>query len=357
MAFERKAIKIGISMWVFVSTLFWHKSAARGWFFSKKYGTLPGRAPQYRSDRGDNSRFEWINRESGCPTGKLQKEQRMSVERNTAEIDGQPLHYLRTGSGPPLLLLHGLLGGAFCWRLNVDALSHRHAIFAVDLPGLGACDAPRHLDCSMTAQAQRVVALLEQLKLENVDVVGSSWGGAIAMFLAAQSRRVRSLVLAAPVNPWSGFGAGRIRLLKGRLGGALLRIAWPVSRPVHGIAVKWMYGDPRRVPAGTIEGYSAQVMQPGRVHSILNSLRSWESDVNALIQAIPRITAPSLLIWGTRDSAVDLCSAEQLRRALPASELALIEGAGHLPFEETPDEFNRLVLDFVDRKRAESGSA
>jgi len=209
----------------------------------------------------------------------------------------------------------------------------------------------------MVAQAQRVLSLLEQLKLENVDVVGSSWGGAIAMFVAAQSRRVRSLVLAAPVNPWSDFGAGRIRILKGRLGAALLRMTWPFSRPVHRIAVKRMYGDPRRVPAGTIEGYSAQVMQPGRVHSILNSLRSWEDDVNALSQAIPRITVPSLLIWGTRDGAVDLRSAEHLRRALPASGLKLIEGAGHLPFEETPDEFNRLVLDFIERSRDGSGSA
>ena len=272
----------------------------------------------------------------------------MPVERNTVKIDGQPLHYLRAGSGPPLLLLHGLLGGAFCWRLNVDALSRRRTIFAVDLPGLGACDAPRHLDCSMTAQAQRVLCLLEQLKLENVDVVGSSWGGAIAIFLAAQSRRVRSLVLAAPVNPWSDFGAGRIRFFKGQLGGALLRIAWPASRPLHRIAVERMYGDPRRVPAGTVEGYSSLAMRPGKVHSVLSTLRSWENDVSALSKAILRITAPSLLIWGTRDGAVDLRSAEQLRRALPASELKLIEGAGHLPFEETPDEFNRLVLDFFE---------
>jgi pimeloyl-ACP methyl ester carboxylesterase len=281
----------------------------------------------------------------------------MPFERNTAEIDGQPLHYLRAGWGPPLLLLHGLLGGAFCWRLNLDALSRRHTILAVDLPGLGESDAPRDLDCSMTAQAQRVLSLLVQLKLEHVDVVGSSWGGAIAMFLAAQSRRVRSLVLVAPVNPWSDFGLGRIRFLKGRFGGALLRMAWPVSRPLHRIAVERMYGDPRRIPPGTLEGYSSLAMRPGKAHSVLSTLRNWENDVNALSQAIPRITAPSLLIWGTRDGAVDLRSAEQLRRALPASELKLIESAGHLPFEETPDEFNRLVLGFVERTRAESGSA
>jgi pimeloyl-ACP methyl ester carboxylesterase len=294
---------------------------------------------------------------SGCPTSHLQEKQQMQIERHTAEIDGQPLHYLRAGSGPPLLLLHGLLGGSFCWRLNMDTLSRHHTTLAVDLPGLGGSDAPRHLNCSMPAQAGRVLSLLQHLKLENVAVVGSSWGGAVAMFLAAQTVKVRSIVLAAPVNPWSDFGAGRIRFLNGRFGGALLRMAWPVSRPLHRIALERMYGDPRRVPAGTIEGYSSLVMRPGRVHHILNCLNSWEKDVGALRGEISRISARCLLVWGTRDTAVDLRSAEQLQRMLPACELKLIHGAGHLPFEETTDEFNRLVLDFVERTGAEFSPA
>jgi pimeloyl-ACP methyl ester carboxylesterase len=273
----------------------------------------------------------------------------MQINKLTAEIDGEQLHFLRAGSGPPLLLLHGLLGGSFCWRMNMEAFSRQHTVFAIDLPGLGGSDAPRHLDCSMAAQASRVSSLLDHLNLEEVDVVGCSWGGAIAMFLAVQSERVRRLVLAAPVNPWSTLGAGRIRFLNGRLGGTLLRMVWPVSRPLHRTALERMYGDPRRVPAGTIEGYSSLAMRPGRVHNILNTLRNWDKDVNSLRRAISRIKVPSLLIWGTRDGAVDLRSCEALGRALPRCELALIEGAGHLPFEETPDEFNRLVLDFVDR--------
>ncbi|HXA83581.1 MAG TPA: alpha/beta fold hydrolase [Candidatus Dormibacteraeota bacterium] len=279
----------------------------------------------------------------------------MQIDKLTAEIDGQQLRYLRAGTGPPLLLLHGLLGGSFCWRLNLEALSRHHTVFAVDLPGHGETDAPHHLDCSMAAQASRVSSLLEHLGLEKVDLLGCSWGGAIAMFLAAQSeakterktQRIRSLVLAAPVNPWSNLGARRIRFLNGRLGGALLRMTWPVLRPLHRLALERMYGDPRRVPAGTIEGYSSMIMRPGRVHNILNTLRCWEKDVNALRAAIPRIRARCLLIWGTRDGAVDVRSGEALRQALPQCELALIDDAGHLPFEETPDEFNRLVLDFL----------
>ena len=77
----------------------------------------------------------------------------------------------------------------------------------------------------MEAQGHRLACLLEKLGLESVDVVGSSWGGAVAIFLAAMSRRVRSLVLAAPVNPWSDFGAGRVRFLSGRLGEHCF--AWP----------------------------------------------------------------------------------------------------------------------------------
>lgn len=274
----------------------------------------------------------------------------MQIAQFTTDIDGEHIHYFRAGAGHPLLLLHGLLGGSFCWRRNMEALSQRHTVFAVDLPGHGESDAPCHLDCSMSAHASRVSALMERVKLEEVDVVGCSWGGAVAMLLAAHSAKVRSLVLAAPVNPWSNLGAGRIRFLKGRIGETFLRMVWPISRPLYHTALARMYGDPRRLPPGTVEGYCSRVMRPGRVDNVLNILRSWEKDVNTLRAAIPRINARSLLIWGSRDSAVDVRSAEPLKQALPQCQLKVIEGAGHLPFEETPDEFNRLVLDFIDRQ-------
>ena len=274
----------------------------------------------------------------------------MQIEKLTAEIAGDRISYFRAGAGPPLLLLHGLLGGSFCWRRNMEALSQCHTVFAVDMPGHGESDAPCHLDCSMPAQAGRVSALLERLKLEAVDVVGCSWGGAIAMYLAAQNTKVRSLVLAAPVNPWSNFGSGRIRFLSGRIGSAFLQTVWPVSGPLYRIALARMYGDPRWLTPETVEGYRSIVMRPGRVKNILKTLRSWEKDVNALRAEIPKIKARSLLIWGTRDGAVDVRSAEVLKQALPQCQLKIIEGAGHLSFEETPEEFNRLVLGFIDQQ-------
>jgi pimeloyl-ACP methyl ester carboxylesterase len=289
-------------------------------------------------------------------TEKRLSQKPLQIQKLTAEIEREQIHYSRAGSGRPLLLLHGLLGGSFAWRRNTQALSQRHTVFAVDLPGHGENDALCHLDCSMPAQAGRVSSFIERLNLEEVDVMGCSWGGAIAMFLAAQSTKIRSLVLVAPVNPWSKLGSGRIQFLNGPMGTAFLRLLWPVSGPLYRIALARMYGDPSRLSAGTVDGYRSRVMRPGKVNNILSTLRSWEKDVDALPAVIAKIKARSLLIWGTRDGAVDVRSAEKMMQGLPQCRLALIEGAGHLPFEEMPEEFNRLVLGFIDQhERLEAG--
>jgi 4,5:9,10-diseco-3-hydroxy-5,9,17-trioxoandrosta-1(10),2-diene-4-oate hydrolase len=273
----------------------------------------------------------------------------VEIHQYWAEINGLKLHYQHMGDGTPVILVHGLLGGAFCWRCNIPAFSERHSVFAVELPGFGLSDASPETDCSMEAQALRLLGLIEKLQFESVDVVASSWGGAVALFLAARSRKVRSLVLAAPVNPWSNFGAERIRFLSSRIGGCLLRMAIPLSSPFHRIALRRMYGDPDRIPEGTLQGYAPMLMRRGRVHNLLNVLRSWESDMRALRGAIAQVRVPVLLVWGTKDGAVDLRSADDLRRILPHCEMALLPGVGHLPFEENPEGFDRLVLDFLAR--------
>jgi pimeloyl-ACP methyl ester carboxylesterase len=273
----------------------------------------------------------------------------MEVQGHRVEIAGQELGYVQAGSGAPLVLIHGLLGGAFCWRFNIPAFAEHFTTYAIDLPGFGECDAPRNLDCSIQVQAQRLLGFFEQLEMKSVDIVGSSWGGAVALALGAITPKVRSLVLAAPVNPWSNFGSGRVRFLSGRIGGLLLRLAFPVSKPIHRTGVLRMYGDPQRLLEGTVEGYSKQLLRPGRVHHILNTLRHWQTDIAALRNAIPQVQARSLLIWGTRDGAVDLRSSEALMRVLPGCKRVLLPGVGHLPFEEAPDEFNRVVLEFLGK--------
>lgn len=297
----------------------------------------------------------------------------MSPGNYWTEINGLRIHYSQAGKGRPLLLLHGLLGGSFCWRFNLPALAEQHAVYAVDLPGSGLSDAPPDTDCSMEAQTARLGQFIRKMELSDLTIMGASWGGAVALMLAAldsdeitdaqdtpakaadtaqikmQSRRIRSLVLCAPVNPWSAFGEKRIKFLKGRMGGCLLRMIWPVSRPLHGLALKRMYGDPIRISPGSLEGYVSMIMRPARSRNMINILRNWRNDLDRLQGMISRVKVPTLLAWGTRDGTVDIRSADMLRQVLPNCELALFPGVGHLPFEEVPGEFNVRILEFLAR--------
>lgn len=266
-----------------------------------------------------------------------------------AEIKGQRTHYLKAGAGPPLFLIHGLLGGSFCWRFNVAELSARHSVYAFDLPGQGLSDVKRGTNCGMQKQAERLACFIQNEGLGSVDVVASSLGGAVALLLAASCSAVRSVVLAAPVNPWSTFGRERVRFCGSSMGSLLVRCGLPLSGRFHHIAVERMYGDSSRISPGTIEGYSALIRRRGRARSLINIFRNWEHDLTALQEAIPRVQAPALLIWGMRDGAVDVRSAELLKRNLRNCRLEVIPEVGHLPFEESPEVFNRLVLDFIER--------
>lgn len=269
-----------------------------------------------------------------------------------AQMDGRRMRYQRAGSGPPLLLIHGLLGGSFCWRFNLTQLGAKRTVFAPDLPGMGLSDESAATDCGMRAQADRLADFIAQNNLRDLDIVASSWGGAVALLLAANLPQIRSLVLAAPVNPWSEYGRGRIRFFSSAFGALLVRCGLPISRRFHPIGLQRMYGDPARIRPGTLEGYSNLLLRRGRAASLINIMRSWEADLEVLREAIPRVQAPTLLVWGSLDSAVNPHSALPLGRSLANCGIEVLPGVGHLPFEESPEVFNRLVLDFIEQPQA-----
>jgi len=100
------------------------------------------------------------------------------VEERWMEIDGARMRYLQTGSGPPLILLHGLLAYSFSWRYTMPALAPYATAFAPDLLGAGFSDRPKGLDHSMRGTALRVLRFADQLGLETFDLLGTSRGGA-----------------------------------------------------------------------------------------------------------------------------------------------------------------------------------
>jgi 4,5:9,10-diseco-3-hydroxy-5,9,17-trioxoandrosta-1(10),2-diene-4-oate hydrolase len=263
-------------------------------------------------------------------------------------VGGYRVHYLRAGSGPPVVLVHGLTAHSFSWRFTVPALAPHFTVFAPDLLGIGFSDRVPGLDCSMRASAQRMIDLLDALRLREFDLVGTSHGGALATIMAAEmGTRIRRLVLVAPVNPWSRTGRKRIRVLSTAAGGWLFRKTFLRLTPLNNWVLARLYADPDHIAPGTWEGYAEALKIAGSADYLLRVVRCWHRDLPSLEPFYEKIRAPTLLVWGDSDAAVQPSSAAHVQRAIQGSKLVMMPGVGHLPYEEAPEEFNRVLLEFL----------
>jgi pimeloyl-ACP methyl ester carboxylesterase len=272
-----------------------------------------------------------------------------STTEHWASIDGPQIHYLRAGSGPPLLLIHGLLGYSFSWRFNYAPIGNIRDVIAPDVLGTGFSDRSTGIDYSAEACADRMLRLMSQLGAETFDLLGTSHGGGVATLMCAMApERVRKLILVAPVNPWSKHGQWITRVLATSVGRIGMKAIAPRATFMNGFWLARMYGDPKRIAPGTLEGYEAPLQIDGIWHYGLCVAQCWQRDLAKLKKAYEQIRNETLLIWGDRDPAVFLSSAQEILKCVPCSRLEVFKTVGHLPYEEVPDQFNRAVCDFLD---------
>ena len=273
------------------------------------------------------------------------------------EVEGARVHYLHTGSGSPMLLVHGLVGSSFNWRWNIDALAQERNVYAIDLVNAGKSQRISRLDAGLEATADRVAAAMDALGLERADIAGHSHGGAVAIMLAARHpERVRSLILFAPVNPFCPLAGRMIRLYSSVPGRLLARCAPFVPQRLQWMAIGRMYGDPKRLGEDCIREYMSDLRVRGTIDHILEIVRVWFADLTKLLEVLPRIAdVPTLLVWGSNDRAVSVVSGERLRQELRRSELHVVPGAGHVVFEEMPDETNRIWVEWLRRSSTTGG--
>lgn len=272
-----------------------------------------------------------------------------SIEDHWITLDGARMRYLRAGSGPNLVLLHGLLGYSFSWRHAIPALAEHATVHAVDMLGVGFSDRPARLDASLRASAERLLRFLDAVGIASCDLLGTSHGGAVAMRAAALApERIQRLILVAPVNPWSAHGRKLAAFLSSRAISPLFCKLAPHMEVTHSFLLRRLYGDTRRIRPGTLEGYSAPFAVPGAFDYGLSVLRTWNRDLAELESVLPQIAhIPTLLLWGSGDPAVSAASAVKLRQQFHQCRLVTFDGVGHLPYEELPEEFNAAVIRFL----------
>lgn len=276
------------------------------------------------------------------------------VEECTADINGIRWRYLHAGSGPALLLVHGVTAYSFAWRFVIHGLAHRYSVYAVDLPGCGFSQRDPRLPGTLASDAEHLLNFMDHLGIGQCDVLGTSRGGGAAIALAGlaaargELHRIRRLVLSAPINPWSRIGQLRVRFLRTVPGRLYITYLEPRLPFVVKAFFRRLYGDPARIPSDSLAGYQAGWKPEGSWRHLWNIVRSWMTDLKLIESALPLVkSVPALLIWGDRDVAVDPASAHELHRRWENSAMVTMKGVGHVPYEEVPREFNSVALDFL----------
>ncbi len=276
----------------------------------------------------------------------------MNFEELSVDVNGLPTRYLRAGTGPPLVLLHGVGDNALIWRWVLPALANTHQVYAPDLPGSGDSAKP-DADYSPAFFTQFLVALLDALEVESTAVIGSSLGGLVGLRLSlSEPERVASLSLVAS----AGLGrevtyALRSLALPGYGG---LAAAWAKRPP--GAAQRivgrsaLLFARPRRVPREWLKEQYRLARLPGFLQAQLASVRAQvglKGQLEILTNQLPRLQMPVHILWGTRDRVFPYSQGQEALVHLQKGSLDLIPDCGHLPHVERPDNFLNSLKPFL----------
>jgi pimeloyl-ACP methyl ester carboxylesterase len=266
------------------------------------------------------------------------------------ELDGVRVHYLDAGevNAPAMVLIHGFASSNFVWHdVLVPLAEEGFRVVAPDLVGFGFSAKPRDGEYTIEAQARAVVHLMDALGIECATLVGSSYGGAVAAVAALDyASRVRKLVLVGAVandesrrRPVARLGG--VRGL-GELFAPLVMDAR--HRRKRRRLREQTARDGRDYDEARVRAHLRPLKAADTHRAILRTLRSW--DAARVEREAGRIAQPALLVWGADDRDVPLRHGERLHALMPGSRLVVFPTCAHLPQEERPAEFVRLVADF-----------
>ena len=271
-------------------------------------------------------------------------------------IHGYRRAFRVAGSGPAILLIHGIGDNSTTWSTVQSKLAQRFTVIAPDLLGHGKSDKPR-ADYSVAAYANGMRDLMSVLDIERVTVVGHSLGGGVAMQFAYQfPQLVERLIL---------IGAGGVtkdvnialRISSVPLGSeALAVLRLPLVLPALqvigriGGALFGSTGVGRDIP--DVLRILEDLPEPTASSAFARTLRAvvdWRGQVVTMLdRCYLTESVPVQLIWGSRDSVIPVAHARMAHAAMPGSQLEVFEGSGHFPFHDDPDRFVELVEKFID---------
>lgn len=268
------------------------------------------------------------------------------------EVDGHQVYVEQSGAGEPVVLLHGFGASTYLWRKVAPVLAESHRVIALDLNGFGYTERPKDPSYyTREGQERTILGVLDRLGIERAHFIGHSYGGGITLFVAARHpERVRSIVLVdstAPIYPEARRSrAASSRTLDGLFARLLVLRPAMIRRSLRG-----SFHDDSLVTPELVRAYLERL----KIQGVGDAYYGLSAPNPAPVYPVDlaKIGLPSLFVWGAEDTLVKADVGRQIAARLPGSRFHAIEGAGHVPMEEKPEELLAVVLPFL----REHGSA
>jgi len=246
-------------------------------------------------------------------------------------INGLETYYAVEGQGDPVVLLHGWGASSQSLSPLSEALATMFHVLAVDLPGFGWSQPPPSA-WGAREYAVHIRRFMQERGIDRAALVGHSFGGRVAIALAAaEPRRVSRLVLVASAGIRRPRGAGYyLRVATAKLVKRFFSLpGWGAMG--QRVITKWY------ARLGSRDYRTAGSMRPTLVKVVNEDLTP----------ILPAIQAPTLILWGDRDSEVPRSAMETMATKIPHSRLVIFPGAGHFPFLDAPEEFATTLKEFL----------
>jgi abhydrolase domain-containing protein 6 len=273
------------------------------------------------------------------------------LKRHVIQVGDHRVVYSEGGRGEPVVLVHGFGASADSWNHFAKPLTKRYRVIAPDLPGWGASTRLETASYGYPAQVERLHQFLSQLELGRVHLVGHSMGGFLASACAERyPAEVMTLGLIAPHGMIEPEPSDLARSVAQGDNWLVASTFEEFDRLLNNIFVKRPY-----VPKSVLR-YLAQ-------HTIRNSAKSaqifaeMQTNSPLLVDRLPHIEAPALIIWGDQDRVLHVSCADLFRQGIKNSEVMVIPGSGHMPLVENARKCSTAWLTFVDKSRQARGAA
>lgn len=270
-------------------------------------------------------------------------------------VDGARVHYQEFGdaSKPPIILLHGYTASVYVWKTAAPMLAEDgFRVIAVDLLGFGYSEKPSWFDYSIQSQARMVSRFMNRLGIGRATIVGSSYGGAVALTLTLDyPERVEKLVLVDAVcnDEPKNHPILRLASLPG-----VGEVITPFLCDSKSFMKMRMHGTLARVnrhmiTRDRIESIIRPLSAADGHHSVLATSRNWSA--GHIERDAHLINQPTLIIWGEEDKVIPIRNGYKLHEEILNSRLVVLKDCGHVPPEEKSELFAELVTEFCRDKK------